>query len=105
MLYAKHRWGRQVELLVDIDRDGRMDARGLYAPGSTEFFDPIVELWEDRDNDGKLETHSRIDGSKILRLEIDEDADGKPDKILSGDEARAYYEALPLPSHYQQKSQ
>lgn len=40
----------------------------------------LEQLVSDRDRDGKVETRAFMDGTTVQRIEIDRDADGKPDR-------------------------
>ncbi len=41
----------------------------------------LEEILSDRDGDGKKETHAFMDGVRFVRIEIDKNGDGKPDRF------------------------
>jgi len=41
----------------------------------------LEEMLSDRDGDGKKETHAYMDGVRFVRIEMDENGDGKPDRF------------------------
>ncbi|MCP4547063.1 MAG: hypothetical protein GY835_11410, partial [bacterium] len=57
----------------------------------------LIEYWEDRDHDGHFELHVFVDNAdpfsnpRIKELEIDDNGDGKYERLLRGEEARGYY--------------
>ena len=91
-----YRWGRPYELRADTNRDGRADFRAVVL-GAESFKGHAArprEFWEDRDHDGVFEIHAALDGGEIVRLEMDQDADGRYDQTLLGLEAKEYYQIL-----------
>ncbi|MCP4567930.1 MAG: hypothetical protein GY841_10160, partial [FCB group bacterium] len=60
----------------------------------------LIEYWEDRDHDGHFELHVFVDNAdpfsnpRIEELEIDDNADGKYERLLRDEEAREYYRKL-----------
>lgn len=40
----------------------------------------LEEIVSDRNKDGRLDTRAFMDGSRLIRIEIDRDADGEPDR-------------------------
>lgn len=51
----------------------------------------LEALMSDRDGDGKLDTRALMDGARLARVELDRDADGRPDRweyyVTSGADA------------------
>lgn len=93
----QYRWGRPSEIRGDTNRDGKTDFRALVSPeGSFSPHTPIArEFWEDRDFDEVFELHAFLDeDGRIAQLEVDEDGDGKYDRTLGSDEARAMYQGF-----------
>ncbi len=93
LIEYKYRWGHAHEIAADSNRDGSIDYRGRF-DGSTGSFgthDSPIEYWEDRDFDGVFEIHVMLDGPVIRRMELDEDADGEYERVLTGDEAAGFY--------------
>jgi hypothetical protein len=54
--------------------------RGL-APVYDASSGRLTELSHDRDRDGRYESKAFMDGSRVVRVEIDENADGRPDRF------------------------
>lgn len=93
---AKLRWGRLDRIEWDRNRDGLVDAREVMKPGAwlelRESWD--VELGSiDVDYNGKFDVWWRepeIGGVRAFVLWHDQDADGIPDTVMYGEEARKY---------------
>jgi len=95
----KYKWGRVHQILADSNRDGRIDYRELTsAPfgAISTHTSSALQYWEDADFDGHFERHAILEHGEIKILEIDEDTDGVYEKILTGEEARKFYEAWRL---------
>jgi len=90
----KYKWGKVCQILADSNRDGKVDYREItsapFGAISTHTSNAL-EYWEDADFDGHFERHAILEHGKIKILEIDEDADGIYEKILTGEEAQEFY--------------
>lgn len=81
-----HRWGKRSQLIADTNRDGMIDFRARIDDlGLPE------EYWEDSNHDGAFDRHVIMEGTLIQRLELDEDGDGKYERVLGGVEAQGFY--------------
>lgn len=49
-------------------------------PTYSEQTGRLTQLTSDRDKDGKVDTWATMDGSRVVKIEIDESGDGKPDR-------------------------
>ncbi len=85
-----YRWGTLSVLTCDRNRDGVIDARTRIrspdnAPHSTGIV--VLEGWESSRLNGEFDVHyQERDGT--LHLEIDEDGDGRLERVLVGEPAR-----------------
>ena len=79
VLKYSYSWGQPRWLQGDTNRDGHVDVQVRLG----EWEIPI-EYWEDRDFDGRFESHYEVlvDGSQ--RLELDRDGDGRRESVLVG---------------------
>ena len=95
LIYYRYRWGRAHELWADTNRDGSINFRSRSTDPNHGFGSHVspVEYWEDWDYDGVFEIHVVLDGPIIQRLELDEDADGEYERVLTGEEALGFYES------------
>jgi hypothetical protein len=81
-----YRWGKRAWLTADTNRDGKIDVRDRIDDlGFPE------EYWEDSNYDGSFDRHVVMEGSLIQRVELDEDGDGKYERVLEGAEAQGFY--------------
>ncbi|MCP4603648.1 MAG: hypothetical protein GY847_24550 [Proteobacteria bacterium] len=96
----KFKWGMAREILVDTNRDGINDARGIIAGSFGEFWthDPPLEHWESSQCDGYFDIHVVYEPPGNFRLlERDRDRDGKYEIILYGAQAQAFLRSLSRP--------
>lgn len=93
LIEHEFRWGHFYELRADVNRDGKADVRARYEATLTEIsaHDVPVEYWEDRDFDGLFEIHAYYNDETLIRVEIDDDGDSKPEEILVGEEAAKFF--------------
>jgi hypothetical protein len=94
----KFRWSFAHEIERDIDQDGIVDQRAFLPPGTREFTDQSIpaEIWADGDHDGRFEAHGTLDAEGIVRIEIDSNNDGKVDRILDREAAKAFLRAMEI---------
>ena len=81
----RYRWGIARDLLLDLNRDGRIDARYIVAGRFGQFspHDPAIESWESSRCDGTFDIHIvHAEGGRIERIERDVDRNGKYETIL-----------------------
>lgn len=89
LTYHKYRWGKPYEISVDSNRDGAIDSIVL-VEGS--FSAPGSEIWEDRDFDGNFEIHANLSNGEVVRVELDQNGDGDHDVVLTGKDAKVFFE-------------
>jgi hypothetical protein len=97
LIKTYYRWGRPTVQTLDRNRDGRIDGQyWIDAPFGTVaiHFGTVLKMTEDRDSDGRHELRVFFRDNEIDRLELDEDGDGKYERILEGAAARRYYASL-----------
>lgn len=98
MIAYKFKWGYAHTVEVDSDRDGRVDYRMILEPGEKGFYTcgamPLAETLFDTDQDGRFEARGTFDKDGGQRFEIDADNDGIAERILEGEEAKAFVDGL-----------
>ena len=87
-LSLQFRWGKPHLLRMDINSDSRIDFEAVW-PGYQNG-EPPVECWSDPGERGYFEYHVVFDQDGFPEyVEIDEDGDGKFDRVLSDEEVYA----------------
>ncbi|MCP4667473.1 MAG: hypothetical protein GY849_14020 [Deltaproteobacteria bacterium] len=95
-----YRWGKAHELSIDVNRDGRIDARYLIAGrfGQYSPHDPAIESWESSRCDGTFDIHIvHAESGKLERIERDLDRNGKYEIMLYDEDAVEFRRLHPKP--------
>jgi hypothetical protein len=96
----KYNWGKAHQLVVDADRDGRIDGRYVVAGsfGSFSPHDRVVDGRESSRCDGTMDLHLLFDPlGRLATIEYDSDQDGKYDQFFRGSEAAEFLRSMPRP--------
>jgi hypothetical protein len=97
LIVYTYRWWKPKEIAVDSNRDGSIDAKGVFVIGATDLRDPLREYWEDVDSDGLFEIHVLFQDNAIVLLELDQNHDGVYERRICGEEAVSFFESKARP--------